>query len=76
MISGNIGSAALRRLDYTVIGDEVNIAQRLQSEAKAGQILIPESNYEKIKESFNCNKVGEISLKNKSASMMVYEVVD
>ena len=76
MISGNIGSAALRRLDYTVIGDEVNIAQRLQSEAKAGQILIPESNYKKIKESFNCNKVGEVSLKNKSISMMVYEVVD
>lgn len=76
MISGNIGSAALRRLDYTVIGDEVNIAQRLQSEAKAGQILIPESNYKKIKESFNCNKVGEVSLKNKSISMVVYEVVD
>ena len=76
MISGNIGSAALRRLDYTVIGDEVNIAQRLQSEAEAGQILIPESNYEKIKESFNCNKVGEVSLKNKSCSIMVYEVVD
>ena len=76
MISGNIGSAALRRLDYTVIGDEVNIAQRLQSEAEAGQILIPESNYEKIKESFNCHKVGEVSLKNKSISMMVYEVVD
>ena len=34
MISGNIGSANLRRLDYTVIGDAVNIAQRLQTAAK------------------------------------------
>jgi adenylate cyclase len=76
MISGNIGSAALRRLDYTVIGDEVNVAQRLQSVAQEGQILIDESNHEKIKESFNCNKVGEVTLKNKSKSIVIYEVLD
>src|SRR5471030_1499132 len=45
MISGNIGSASLKRLDYTVIGDTVNVAQRLQSTAKAGQILITENVY-------------------------------
>jgi len=76
MISGNIGSAALRRLDYTVIGDEVNIAQRLQSVAKDGQIIIAESNYEKIKESFNCIKVGDVNLKNKSSACVIYEVLD
>lgn len=76
MISGNIGSAALRRLDYTVIGDEVNIAQRLQSVAQEGQILIGESNHEKIKESFRCNKVGEVTLKNKSKPIVIYEVLD
>lgn len=76
MISGNIGSAELKRLDYTVIGDEVNTAQRLQAVAEEGQILITESNYEKIKESFKCNKVGEIDLKNKSKPVMIYEVVD
>jgi adenylate cyclase len=76
MISGNIGSASLRRLDYTVIGDVVNTAQRLQSAASHGQILINENAYEKVKESFNCLKVGQVTLKNKSNPMMVYEVVD
>jgi class 3 adenylate cyclase/DNA-binding NarL/FixJ family response regulator len=76
MISGNIGSANLRRLDYTVIGDVVNIAQRLQSAAKQNQILINESCFEKVKESFNCQKVGEVSLKNKNNPMTVYEVMD
>jgi class 3 adenylate cyclase/FixJ family two-component response regulator len=76
MISGNIGSANLKRLDYTVIGDVVNVAQRLQTIAKEGQIIINESSYEKVKESFNCKKVGEVSLKNKSHPVMIYEVLD
>lgn len=76
MISGNIGSANLRRLDYTVIGDTVNTAQRLQSAAKEGQIIISESSYESVKESFNCKKVGEVSLKNKSLPLVIYEVLD
>jgi len=76
MISGNIGSANLKRLDYTVIGDVVNVAQRLQTIAKEGQIIINESSFEKVKESFNCNKVGEVSLKNKSRPVMIYEVLD
>ena len=76
MISGNIGSASLKRLDYTVIGDIVNVAQRLQTVAKEGQIIINDSSYEKVKESFNCSKVGEVSLKNKSQPVMIYEVLD
>jgi adenylate cyclase len=76
MISGNIGSASLRRLDYTVIGDVVNVAQRLQSAATQNQILIDEACFQKVKESFNCNKVGEIKLKNKSNPVTVYEVMD
>jgi adenylate cyclase len=76
MISGNIGSAGLRRLDYTVIGDNVNTAQRLQSAASPGQILINSNSYEKVKESFNCCKVGEVSLKHKADQVIIYEVLD
>jgi len=75
MISGNIGSGTLRRLDYTVIGDAVNIAQRLQTVAGEGQIVINETAYQKVKESFNCRKVGEVELKHKSVPMVIYEVM-
>ncbi len=76
MISGNIGSVNLRRLDYTVIGDAVNIAQRLQTMATDGQIVITESSYEKMKESFNCKPIGEVALKNKTNPVMIFEVLD
>jgi class 3 adenylate cyclase/AmiR/NasT family two-component response regulator len=76
MVSGNIGSAALKRLDYTVIGDVVNVAQRLQSIAKPGQVVVPDSAYEKLKEAFKCSLVGEVSLKNKSNPVLIYEVLE
>jgi adenylate cyclase len=76
MVSGNIGSSTLRRLDFTVIGDTVNTAQRLQSIAGANQILINEETYEKVKESFKCEKVGESFLKNKVKPVTVYEVLE
>jgi adenylate cyclase len=76
MVSGNIGSAALKRLDYTVIGDAVNVAQRLQAIARPGQVVVPESAYLKIKDSFKCQLIGEVSLKNKSNPVHVYEVVE
>jgi class 3 adenylate cyclase len=75
MISGNIGSANLRRLDHTVIGDVVNTAQRLQSMAHAGQILINEASYHKIKEFFQSQPVGELKLKNKNQPVITYEVI-
>lgn len=75
VISGNIGSASLRRLDYTVIGDVVNTAQRLQSAAEPGQIIINEDAYRKVKEFFNCQKVGEVRLKNKIVPMVIYQVM-
>lgn len=76
MVSGNIGSASLKRLDYTVIGDVVNTAQRLQTVAEPGQITISEESYGKVIASFNCSRIGEMKLKNKSNPVIVYNVVD
>ncbi len=75
MVSGNIGSASLKRLDYTVIGDTVNVSQRLQSAAQPNQIVITEAIYQRIKESFQCAPIGELKLKNKANPIMTYEVV-
>ena len=76
MISGNIGSESLKRLDYTVIGDTVNTAARLQDAAKENQILINETCYEQVKESFKINKLESIHLKNKTDPVIIYEVLE
>ncbi|MBD2722990.1 MULTISPECIES: adenylate/guanylate cyclase domain-containing protein [Hymenobacter] len=76
VVSGNIGSASLKRLDYTVIGDVVNMSQRLQSAAKPDQIIISEAVYLKVKESFQCQFVSEVMLKNKALPVKIYEVVE
>ncbi len=76
MISGNIGSAALKRLDFTVIGDVVNTSQRLQSAAQPGQIVISKDVYEKVKHAFNCKVIGDISVKNKVEPITIYEVLE
>ncbi len=76
MISGNIGSATLRRLDYTVIGDAVNTAERLQRAAGDGKIVISEAGYERVKQSFNCRPIGPAVLKNKAEEVMLYEVLN
>ena len=59
-----------------VFGDVVNTAQRLQSAARAGQIVVSEATYQKIQDSFNCERVGEVTLKNKAHPMIVYEVIE
>lgn len=52
---------------------EVLIKQKFR--AKEGQIIIAQSAFEKVKESFNCQPVGEVNLKNKAKPVMLYEVL-
>ncbi|WP_445381550.1 adenylate/guanylate cyclase domain-containing protein [Robiginitalea sp. IMCC43444] len=76
MVSGNIGSASLKRLDYTVIGDTVNVAARLQGLAAENQIVISEACYLQVKEAFKCKKLGDFELKNKAKPVTLYEVLE
>lgn len=71
-VVGNIGCDF--RMDYTAIGDTVNTAARLESNAKPGQILISESVYEAVKDRADVTEVGEIPLKGKSKGVFVYQV--
>ncbi len=76
MISGNIGSESLRRLDHTVIGDTVNTASRYQATAEAGQIIIDESFQTYINSYFTCRRIGEASLKNKANPVIIYNIIE
>jgi class 3 adenylate cyclase/AmiR/NasT family two-component response regulator len=74
MVYGNIGSPSYKRLDFTVIGDVVNTAQRLQSVAGYNEIIINAQCYEVVKHSFECESIGEVTLKNKSNPELLYRV--
>lgn len=71
-VVGNIGCDF--RMDYTAIGDTVNTAARLESNAKKGQILISEYVYEAVKDRVEVTEIGEIPLKGKSKGVFVYQV--
>jgi len=73
VVAGNIGSP--RRMDYTVIGDAVNTASRLESLAAPNQILIGEETYRSVRGKLKVREVGPCRIKGKSDEIMVYEVV-
>lgn len=71
-VVGNIGCDF--RMDYTAIGDTVNTAARLESNAKAGQVLISDAIYQKVKDRVSAQSIGTIPLKGKSTKIEVFEV--
>jgi class 3 adenylate cyclase len=73
VIAGNIGSE--RRTDYTVIGNEVNVAQRFESNAGPGQILITGSTYERVKDAVEVRELGLLRVAGKQEGVSAYDVI-
>jgi class 3 adenylate cyclase len=70
---GNIGSDIHR--DYTVIGNQVNVASRLESMARPGQILISQRTYSKVRDLFEVQEMGEIQVKGIHTPIKTYNVI-
>lgn len=76
VVSGNIGSP--KRMDYTMIGDGVNLAARLESACKtySAKILISEYTYASLKGTYRAREVDKVIVKGKTEPVSIYEVLD
>ncbi len=73
VVMGNLGATS--RMNYTVIGDAVNIAARLYNVALGGQIIISESTYGEVKNFFAVRELDPVVVKGKSAPLRTFEVL-
>lgn len=71
-VVGNIGSE--KRMDYTVIGDTVNVADRIQSAASGGEILISTLTYKEVSDTFTCRKLPPITVKGRQKPIHIFKV--
>ena len=72
-IVGNIGTAEL--MNYTIIGDVVNVAARLQGEARAGEVLLSGAAYEQVAGSVEVEELGSMHVKGRAQPVPIYKVL-
>jgi adenylate cyclase len=75
MLFGNIGSE--QRMDFTVIGDNVNLGARLENATKElhATIVVSDATYQQIRDKAQARPLGEISVKGKAHKILVYELL-
>ncbi len=73
VIAGTIGTE--ERMEYTVIGDSVNVAARLQDRAKAGSILLSRGTYEAVSDLVDATALGAVTVKGRHEPVEIYEVL-
>ena len=71
-VAGSVGTEF--QTEYTVIGDRVNLAARLESNAKPGQILVSEETYRQVADQVIANCLGPMSVKGKEEPVTVFEI--
>jgi len=73
-VVGNVGTAQIK--NYTIIGDSVNLAKRLQENANANQILLGASTYELVKDQVQVRRLEPIQVKGREAFEQIFELID